>query len=91
MSETQLAPNIYTIENNLWKKQLVSVGGEDAIVGCQRLVGGTQSWKLEYKDGYATFQGMPPYLAEGKYIALDSTASCRFALCVASNTKSESN
>ncbi|OJA21152.1 hypothetical protein AZE42_09009 [Rhizopogon vesiculosus] len=71
MSDYPLAPKNYTIENTWWKKQLVSVGGENAIVGRQRLIGGTQTWKLEYnKNGYATFQGVPPYPTDGKYIAV---------------------
>ncbi|OAX35267.1 hypothetical protein K503DRAFT_773658 [Rhizopogon vinicolor AM-OR11-026] len=75
MSDYPLAPKNYTIENTWWKKQLVSVGGEDAIIGCQHLIGGTQTWKLEYRDGYATFQGVPPYPTDGKYIAVGPDGS----------------
>ncbi|OJA21153.1 hypothetical protein AZE42_09008 [Rhizopogon vesiculosus] len=73
MSNYPLAPKNYTIENTWWKKQLVSVGGEDAIVGRQHLIGGTQTWKLMYVGNYATFQGVPPDPTDGKYIGIDST------------------
>jgi hypothetical protein len=33
MSGHPLSPNNYAIENDRWVGQLVSVGGEDAIVG----------------------------------------------------------
>ncbi|OAX35266.1 hypothetical protein K503DRAFT_773654 [Rhizopogon vinicolor AM-OR11-026] len=68
-----LAPKNYTIENTWRKKQLVSVGGEDAIVGCQHLIGGTQTWKLMYVGNYATFQGVSPDSTDGKYIGIDWT------------------
>lgn len=33
MSGHPLSPNSYAIENDRWVGQLVSVGGEDAIIG----------------------------------------------------------
>ncbi|OAX35268.1 hypothetical protein K503DRAFT_785194 [Rhizopogon vinicolor AM-OR11-026] len=71
MSDYPLAPNSYTIENTWKAGQYVSVGDEDSIVGCQQLLGSTQVWQLGYQGNYATFQAMPPFIAEGKYIAID--------------------
>jgi hypothetical protein len=37
-------------------------------------------WQLAFEDSFATFQGVSPSKERKGYIAVDSTASCRF-LC----------
>ncbi|KAJ8581564.1 hypothetical protein M405DRAFT_832219, partial [Rhizopogon salebrosus TDB-379] len=73
MSDHELAPKTYTIESVSWKGQYVSVD-DDTIVGFRHLLGGIQKWELAYKNGFATFQGVPPYPAVRKYIAIDWNA-----------------
>ncbi|KAJ8591663.1 hypothetical protein M405DRAFT_860376 [Rhizopogon salebrosus TDB-379] len=58
MSEP-LAPSTYMIESINFPRQYVSVGEDDAIVGCEKLIGGIQAWRLRYDlEGLATFQGV---------------------------------
>ncbi|OAX33568.1 hypothetical protein K503DRAFT_515135 [Rhizopogon vinicolor AM-OR11-026] len=71
MSHHPLSPKNYAIGNDWWVGPRISVEGEDGIV-CSYTFGGTQ--KLAYKDGCATFQGVPPYPGEGRYIAIDWNA-----------------
>ncbi|OJA11476.1 hypothetical protein AZE42_09963 [Rhizopogon vesiculosus] len=78
MSDHPLSPKNYAIGNDWWVGPRISVEGEDGIV-CSYTFGGTQKWKLAYKDGCATFQGVPPYPVEGRYIAIDWNASCLFS------------
>jgi len=47
------------IESINFPRQYVSVGEDDAIVGCEKLIGGIQAWRLRYDlEGLATFQGV---------------------------------
>jgi hypothetical protein len=46
MSEP-LAPSTYMIESINFPRQYVSVGEDDAIVGCEKLIGGIQAVRLD--------------------------------------------
>ncbi|KAJ8591818.1 hypothetical protein M405DRAFT_813850 [Rhizopogon salebrosus TDB-379] len=73
MPEQHLVSGNYTIESNQYPGQLVTVGDCDAIVGYEKLVGGTQVWALSYdSEGYATFQGVSANTGLGGYIAVNS-------------------
>ncbi|KAG1753567.1 uncharacterized protein EDB91DRAFT_1333016 [Suillus paluster] len=76
MSDKIILPVQYKIESIRWQGQFVSVGGQDGttIVGNQKIIGGTQTWKVKHdpSTGMVTFQGVQGSYPgeEGKYIAL---------------------
>jgi hypothetical protein len=55
MPEQHLVSGNYTIESNQYPGQLVTVGDCDAIVGYEKLVGGTQVVHLECISYTLTF------------------------------------
>ncbi|KAJ8582206.1 hypothetical protein M405DRAFT_868023 [Rhizopogon salebrosus TDB-379] len=69
MSEHIIAPRNYRIESNVFPKQVLSVGRDDAIVGNRPLLGGIQTWALRYEGRYATFQGVRETKEAKGYIA----------------------